>query len=350
MNETHWWTAVIERDPAFDNTFVYAVRTTGVYCRPTCPSRRPFRENVTFFSDASQAESAGYRPCQRCHPSQANRLEAHAELITHICRYLEQTEGEIPTLEALSNQFGFSPYHLQRTFKRIVGVSPRKYADAQRQKRLKTQLKESTTVTEALYAAGYGASSRLYAQSHETLGMTPIHYRKGGIMATIVYTITPCEFGAILVAATEKGICKISLGNQPYELEDELRQEFPNATILRDDAQLSDWVNVVLNTMNGDKAVLNLPLDIQATSFQRKVWEALRTIPIGETVSYSTVAELIGEPNAARAVAHACAANPVAIAIPCHRVVNKQHGLSGYRWGIARKKMLLQAEQNVVKA
>ncbi len=347
--ETIYWNAVLERDAAYDGQFVFAVRTTGVYCRPTCPSRRPFRENVEFFQSCAAAQVAGYRACRRCHPDATAQAEPQLPLIVAVCRYLEAEHDSIPTLAALGARFAVSPYHLQRTFKRIVGVSPRQYADAYRQQRLKAFLKaDDHTVTDALYAAGYGTSSRLYEQTDDTLGMTPVYYRKGGESMDIRYTVSPCRLGYLLVAATERGICKVSLGDFPAELSADLTEEFPAATITRDDsdaAGLAPWVQAIVAYLDGAQTVLNLPLDIQATGFQRKVWEALRAIPYGSTSSYQQVAEAVGQPTAARAVAQACAGNPVALVIPCHRVVRSDGGLSGYRWGTDRKRQILDTEQ-----
>lgn len=344
MTDDQRWNAIIERDAAWNGKFVYAVRTTGIYCRPTCPSRRPFRSNVEFYEAAGAAEAAGYRPCQRCHPHSDEPTEPQLDRIVDICRYLEAHDERPPTLADLSARFALSPFHLQRTFKRIVGVSPRQYADAVRQGRLKAFLKEDVTVTDALYAAGYGGSSRLYEQTDHALGMTPIHYRKGGETMDIRYTITSCRLGYLLVAATDRGICKISLGGSEDELLRDLAGEFPAAHIRRDGDSLALWVSALVEYTDGDQTALDLPLDIQATGFQRKVWEALRAIPYGSTCSYQQVAAMIGQPTAARAVASACAHNPVAMAIPCHRVVRQNGDLSGYRWGIERKRALLAHE------
>jgi AraC family transcriptional regulator of adaptative response/methylated-DNA-[protein]-cysteine methyltransferase len=344
MIDEQRWNAVIERDAGWNGRFVYAVRTTGIYCRPTCPSRRPFRANVEFFETTGAAEAAGYRPCQRCHPQTDARVEAQLDLIVQVCRALEAHDDKPLTLAELSERFAISPFHLQRTFKRVVGVSPRQYADAVRQGRLKSFLKDESTVTDAIYAAGYGGSSRLYEQVDHALGMTPIHYRKGGETMNIRYTITPCRLGYLLVAATERGVCKISLGGSEAELLSDLGHEFPAAQIARDGEALALWVSALVEYTDGGRSTLDLPLDIQATGFQRRVWEALRTIPYGSTRSYQEVASMIGQPTAARAVASACAHNPVAMAIPCHRVVRQDGDLSGYRWGVERKRALLARE------
>lgn len=344
MNQEQWWKAVLERDPHYEGVFVYAVHTTGIYCRPTCPSRRPLRENVAFFDDCASAEAAGFRACRRCNPTHAPQPDPQTTVMVAVCRYLEAAET-VPTLDALGAQFHLSPYHLQRTFKRIVGVSPRQYADAVRQGRLKAFLKDEATVTDAIYAAGYGASSQVYEQAHYILGTTPIHYRNGGEDLTVKYVISSCKLGYVLVAATDNGVCKISLGDGIDSLRDDLRQEFPLADLTYDEAGLGAWTVAIVNYLDGASVALDLPLDIQATSFQRKVWEALRSIPYGETRSYQAVADMIGQPSAARAVAQAVASNPVAMVIPCHRVVRSDGGLSGYRWGADRKAALLAVER-----
>ncbi|MDX2160010.1 MAG: bifunctional DNA-binding transcriptional regulator/O6-methylguanine-DNA methyltransferase Ada [bacterium] len=345
MNDDQRWQAVTGRDAQADAQFVYAVKTTRIYCRPSCPSRRPHRENVVFYATNAEAENAGYRPCRRCTPHVSARTEPQLDRIVSICRYLETLEGDIPTLQNLSERFALSPFHLQRAFKRIVGVSPRQYADAVRQGRLKAFLKEESTVTEAVYAAGYQTSSRMYAQAPDMLGMTPIHYREGGKTMDITYITAQTRLGVLLVAATERGICSISLGHDETALIDALRDEFPAAALHHGDDGLSQWVNLLIAYADGERVTLDLPLDIQATGFQRKVWEALRAIPYGETRSYTEIAAIIGQPTAARAVAQACASNPAALAIPCHRVVRGDGSLSGYRWGIDRKRALLEQER-----
>ena len=345
MNVEQQWQAVLERDANYDQIFVYAVKTTGIVCRPTCPSRRPARKNVEFYDTVVAATQAGYRPCQRCHPDVDERVEPQLDLMIDICRYLEAAEDRIPTLDELGQHFAMSPTHLQRTFKRIVGVSPRQYADAFRQGRLKQFLRDSPTVTEAVYASGYGASSRVYEQTHDTLGMSPIHYRTGGNQMDIRYTVVPCRLGQLLVAATDVGICKISLGDDETRLAAGLEAEFPSATIVRDETGLQAWVAMLIEYIEQDRKVLDLPLDIQATAFQRKVWEFLRTIPYGDTRSYGEIARALGQPTASRAVATACASNQVAMVIPCHRVVRSNGELSGYRWGVERKQALLEHER-----
>ncbi len=346
MDENRFWDAVQNRDSAYNTVFVYAVKTTGIFCRPTCPSRRPFRENVEFFDTPHDAQSAGYRPCERCHPATENIPDPHLPLVTEICRYLEGDHDHLPTLDELGEKFTLSPYHLQRIFKRIVGVSPRQYADAYRQGRLKNALKNGANATDAVYDAGYTASSQVYNQADNILGMTPIHYRNGGDSITITYSIIPCELGYLLVAMTPRGVCKISLGDSEELLYADLQVEFPRADITRDNDKLMPAMTQLLAYLDGEGHQLMLPLDIHATSFQRRVWEVLRGIPYGQTRSYDDIAHALGQPTASRAVARACATNPVALAIPCHRVVRKNGDLAGYRWGIQRKRAILQAEHD----
>lgn len=347
MDRTSYWHAVLNRDEMYDGQFVYAVRTTGVYCRPTCPSRRPKPEHVEFFATPDDAERADYRACRRCDP-RGERGELHHARMIDVCRYLEQPHESIPTLDELGAKFAMSPFYLQRVFKRIVGVSPRQYADTHRRERLKAGLKQGATVTNAAYDAGYNSSSSLYQGGAITLGMKPVAYRQGGVDMDIRVTTAPVKLGFVLVAATERGICAIRLGDAAAALLNEVRDEFPNAVIIQDDDGLGRWVDAIRAYLDGAVVNAELPLDIRATAFQRRVWNALRMIPYGEQRSYAQVAQSIGQPTAARAVAAACAANPVALAIPCHRVVNSAGGLSGYRWGIARKRAILAQEARVV--
>jgi AraC family transcriptional regulator, regulatory protein of adaptative response / methylated-DNA-[protein]-cysteine methyltransferase len=330
MDEELYWTAITQRDRIYDDQFVYAVRTTGVYCRPSCASRQPRRSNVAFFADATAAEQAGFRACKRCQPKSSAPRDEQRALVADMCRYLDAPHETLPTLAELGARFALSPHHLQRVFTRIVGVSPRQYADARRQERLKQQLKQGDDVTGALFDAGYGSSSSFYMQL-DALGMTPSDYRQGGALQ-------------LLVAATERGVAKVSLGDDAAALEAELQHEFPRATLLRDEDGLGQWVAALLGYLAGEQPSLELPLDIQATAFQRKVYDALRAIPYGSTRSYQQVAAAIGQPTATRAVASACAHNPVALIIPCHRVVRADGSLSGYRWGIARKQAILERE------
>ncbi len=344
MHEENYWQAVLNRDIHADGTFVYAVRSTGIYCNPSCSSRRPRREQVVFFPQPDAAEQAGFRACRRCRPREATVYELQAETVQRACRYIEShLEGPL-TLEVLGKEVGMSPYHLQRVFKRVMGLSPQKYAQAYRLGQLKQQLKEGEPVTSAMYSAGYGSSSRLYEQAPAQLGMTPSAYRQGGKSMRIGYTIVDCPLGRLLIAATEKGICSVCLGDSDTVLETALFNEYPAAEIQRDGVALSQWVGALLRHLSGQEPQLDLPIDVQATAFQWRVWQALRAIPYGSTRSYGEIAESLGDAKAARAVARACATNPVAIVVPCHRVVRENGDLGGYRWGVERKRQLLAQE------
>jgi len=342
------WQAVLDRDASCDGQFVTAVRSTGIYCRPSCSARKPLRKNVTFFLTPAEAEAAGYRACRRCRPTRPDLLpedlEGQKELAQRICRRIEAAEERAPSLAELAAEFHTGLYHLQRTFKRWTGLTPRQYAEAVRQKRLKNELREQDTVSDALYASGYNSSSSLYEQAANTLGMTPAAYRRGGENMNIQYTIIACPLGYLLVASTENGICSVMLGDSPEALRSELAKEFPAAGIASSSNGMAGWVTRILNYLDGYAPALDLPLDIQGTLFQWKVWRALQSIPYGSTRSYKQVAQQIGQPRAVRAVAHACATNPVALLIPCHRVVQSNGGLAGYRWGVERKKALLARE------
>ncbi len=329
------------RDARQDGRFVFAVRTTGIYCRPSCPSRRPRRDSVEFFTNPNEAERAGYRACLRCKPTE---ISSQAQYVTRARQLLDNAEG-IMTLAQLSKRVGLSPFHLQRLFKRATGLSPREYQAARRMAQLKTNLRQGDDVTTALYDAGFGSSSRLYEKAPEQLGMTPGEYRRGGAGATITFAIAPTPLGRLLVAATERGLCAVRFGENAAELERNLRHEFHAATLHRDDTAMQKYVEPLLAAVRGENTIIHLPLDVRATAFQMKVWETLRKIPSGETRSYSEVAREIGTPNAVRAVARACASNPVALAVPCHRVIRSDGDLAGYRWGIERKKKLLEREQ-----
>lgn len=346
MDDDRRWQAVLARDRTYNGRFVYAVRSTGIYCRPTCPSKRPGREQVTFFAQPEEAERHGFRPCRRCRPCDAGE-EGEAALVRAVCRAIDRDAEEPPALARLAEEVGLSPHHLQRVFKRATGITPHQYAEARRLDQLKTRLQDGDDVTTALYAAGYGSSSRLYSQAPAHLGMTPATYRKGGMGMTIAFTVAPCSFGYVLVAGTERGICAVSLGDAPGELEAALHEEYPAATIRCGDHELSAWVEAVLQYLAGEITRLDLPLDVQTTAFKWRVWQALRDIPYGTTRSYSQVAAAIGQPAAVRAVARACATNPVALVVPCHRVVREDGHLGGYRWGIARKQALLGQEQAI---
>jgi AraC family transcriptional regulator of adaptative response/methylated-DNA-[protein]-cysteine methyltransferase len=335
------WQQVMARDARQDGRFVFAVRTTGIYCRPSCPSRRPRRDSVEFFPNPNEAERAGYRACLRCKPTE---ISSQAQYVTRARQLLDNAEGVV-TLAQLSRQVGLSPFHLQRLFKRATGLSPREYQSARRMQQVKSQLRKGNDVTTALYDAGFGSSSRLYEKAPQHLGMTPGEYRRGGAGATITFAITPTPLGRLLVAATERGLCSVRFGEIASELERNLRDEFHAAELHRDDPTMRKYIDPLLASIRGENTVIDLPLDVRATAFQMKVWETLRQIPSGETRSYSEVAREIGSPAAVRAVARACASNPVALAVPCHRVVRSDGDLAGYRWGIERKKKLLERER-----
>ncbi len=338
------WTAVLGRDAERDGEFVFAVSTTGVYCRPSCGARRPRRENVQFFATTEAAEQAGYRACLRCKPKTfAGNSESSA--VKAICRFIEQHLDEPLTLDRLGKEFRQSPFHLQRRFKAVLGITPREYADSCRLQMLKRNLQAGGSVTRAMYDAGYGSSSRLYERTASQLGMTPDKYRRGAIAASIRYTFSDSPLGRMLIAATERGICSIQFGRSDSELLAGLKREFPFAVRKLDEGGLQSWVEALLGHMRGKDLDGTLPLDIRATAFQRRVWAYLQSIPFGATKSYSQVAKGIGQPSAARAVARACASNPVAVAIPCHRVVREDGTMGVYRWGMDRKKALLAMER-----
>ncbi len=343
-NEEQLWQAVVTRDKLRDGEFVFAVSSTGIYCRPSCPARRPRRERVSFFSQAAAAEQAGFRACLRCHP-RAVADAANVDLVRRACALLEQGDERVK-LGELASVLGISSFHLQRTFKRITGVTSGQYAARQRAEKFKEGVRTGQSVTESMYDAGYGSSSRLYERAAAELGMTPATYSRNGNGASIAYAISECELGYLLVAATEKGICAVRLGSSKTELEADLRDEFSQASIEFDDGRLRKSVDQILEHLAGRRPHLSLPLDVQATAFQRLVWQALQEIPYGQTRSYSEVAGAIGRPTAVRAVARACATNPVALIVPCHRVIGSNNSLSGYRWGIDRKQQLLQQENS----
>ncbi len=338
------WNAVLSRDARFDGQFVFAVSSTGIYCRPSCPSRRPRRDRVSFFQLPEAAEQAGFRACRRCHPRNGRAIDPQSEMVQQVCRLVEDSEERL-TLATLSKQMGVSSFHLQRTFKKIVGITPRQYAEVCRTNKFKDSVRDGQPITGAMYDAGYGSSSRLYERAAAELGMTPATYRRNGTGAVINYAVAKCDLGCLLVAATKKGICAVRLGFFETELETALRSEFSEALIKRDDEELREWVSQILENLAGRSPNLNLPLDVRATAFQRLVWEALRAIPYGSTRSYRQVAQAIGRPSAVRAVARACATNPVALVVPCHRVIREDNSLGGYRWGLERKKKLLAEER-----
>ena len=343
-NDDQCWNAVVARDSGHDGEFVFAVATTGVYCRPSCPARRPRRENVTFYSRPEQAEKAGFRACLRCRPRSFSG-NPQSDSAKEICRYIEQHLDEPITLERLGKAFRQSPFHLQRRFKAALGITPRAYADSCRLRLLKRNLQAGDNVTRAMYDAGYGSSSRLYEKTASQLGMTPDKYRRGAIAASIRYACTDSPLGRMLIATTDRGVCAIQFARSDSELIEGLKREFPFAVRKLDNGGLQAWVAALLSKMTGRELNAALPLDIRATAFQRRVWTYLQSIPFGATRSYGQVAKAIGQPSASRAVARACATNPVAVAIPCHRVVREDGSISGYRWGVERKKALLEMEQ-----
>lgn len=339
-----YWDSVVKRDSAMDGKFVFAVSSTGVYCRPSCAARRPKRENVSFYRTIDEAERAGYRACLRCRPKSASG-NSQTDRVKDICRYIEQNLDSPVTLSRLASIFHQSPFHLQRTFKAVLGVTPRAYADSCRMNQLKRNLQAGHNVTRAMYDAGYSSSSRLYERTSSQLGMTPDKYRRGAVAARIRYTFAQSPLGPLLVAATEKGLCAIRFAASVEELEEGLKHEFPFAQRKLDNHGLRQWKELLLHHLRGEKLNAALPLDIQATAFQRRVWEYLQSIPYGATRTYSQVAADIGQPQARRAVARACSTNPVAVEIPCHRVVREDGDLGGYRWGVERKERLLEIER-----
>ncbi|NVN89122.1 MAG: bifunctional DNA-binding transcriptional regulator/O6-methylguanine-DNA methyltransferase Ada [Desulfuromonadales bacterium] len=344
MIEQNRWEMLLQRERPPEEMYVYAVQTTGVYCRPGCPSRLPLRKNVRFFDTGELAEQAGFRPCKRCHPTLPYGHELHGEAIVAVCKLLEEAE-RIPSLKELSESAGISPFHFQRLFKRIVGITPRQYALAKRATRMREQLHGNRSITEAIYAAGFGSGARFYEKSTETLGMQPLRYRRGGEGMRIRYTITGSYLGLVLVACTERGLCAVTLGDEPDMLTSDLHRRFPKAECIESDPDLGETVKRVISLLESPRNGFELPLDIRGTAFQQRVWMALRAIPPGSTVSYGEVAARIGNPRAVRAVATACAANSIAVVIPCHRVVRTTGELAGYRWGIERKKALLEREK-----
>ncbi len=337
------WAAVVARDRTADGTFYYSVATTGVYCRPSCAARLPKRENVRFHKSCAEAEAAGFRPCKRCKPNDSPLAHRHAVKMAEACRLIEAAE-EPPSLEALARAAGLSPHHFHRLFKAIIGVTPKAYAVAHRQKRVRDNLTRSTTVTEAIHDAGFASSGRFYADASEVLGMTPTDFRAGGKNAELKFAIRECSLGLILVAVSDKGIAAIQLGDDPDALAHDLQDRFPRGRLIGADRAFERLVAKVVAFVEAPRTGLDLPLDIQGTAFQHRVWMALRDIPAGATATYAEIAKRIGRPEAVRAVAGACAANKIAVAIPCHRVVRLDGGLSGYRWGVERKRRLLERE------
>lgn len=341
--EARRWAAVLARDPAADGEFVYSVRTTGVYCRPSCAARRARPENIAFHETCAEAEAAGYRPCRRCRPDEPSRSERDAAVVTAVCRRIEAAE-EVPTLAELARGVRLSPHYLHRLFKAATGVTPRAYAAARRDGRLREELSGETKVTSAIYEAGFGSSSRVYERAGQVLGMTPRRYSRGGETEQIRFAVGECSLGSVLVAATDKGVCAILLGDDPDRMVRDLQDRFSRAELVGGDEGFEQLVAKVVGLVERPELGLDLPLDVCGTAFQRRVWEALQAVRAGETATYSEIAARIGAPSAVRAVAQACAANNLAVAIPCHRVVRSDGALSGYAWGVERKQSLLRRE------
>jgi len=337
------WALLKARAVSADGTFFYSVATTGIVCRPSCPSRHPKPENVRFHATLEEAMRLGFRPCKRCKPDAQSHAAQLTEKIARACRLIEQAETP-PTLAELAEAAGLSTFHFHRQFKAVTGVTPKAYADAHRGNRLRSALTKSARVTDAIYDAGFNAPSRAYEKSNATLGMTPSRFKQGGTDANIRFAIGQCSLGAILVAQSDKGICAILIDDDPEMLVQDLQRRFPRANLIGGDKAFEKLVAQVVGFVESPGQGLDLPLDIRGTAFQQKVWKALTRIPAGRTLSYSELAQKIGEPSAVRAVASACAANRIAVAIPCHRVVRQDGGLSGYRWGVERKAALLKKE------
>lgn len=344
LSSDRLWQAVVERDADFDHVFVYSVITTGVYCRPSCPSRQANRENVGYYASADQAEQAGFRACLRCCPRATSGLVKQARTVERLCRFIDSAES-LPTSRELAAVADWSQFHMQRVFKRVTGMTPRRYGAGRRAERVRDALGQEGTVTAAAYSAGYNNGGRFYEEVDRVLGMSPTAYKKGGADAHIRFAVGECSLGSILVAQSEKGICSIQLGACPQTLTEGLQDRFPAAEFVGGDAAFEQTVAQVVGFIEQPSVGLDLPLDIRGTAFQRRVWAALQSVPPGQTVSYTDVAQRIGAPKSFRAVAQACGANKLAVAIPCHRVVRNDGGLSGYRWGIERKRALLERER-----
>jgi AraC family transcriptional regulator, regulatory protein of adaptative response / methylated-DNA-[protein]-cysteine methyltransferase len=344
LTEDWRWTAVVHRDRAVDGQFFYAVTSTGVFCRPSCPSRRPRRDRVRFFDSAQAAAAAGFRACRRCHPTSLHEAPA-AAAIRRATAYLSQHADQAVPLSALARVARLSPFHLQRQFKKALGISPREFQAACRAERFRQELRAGRDVAAATYEAGYGSPSRVYEASPTGSGMAPAAYRRAGAGNRVGFVTVRCELGWLLVAATARGLCAVKLGDSTAALEQDLRREYSSAQVEANDLVPRAWVQAIVEQLSSGSRSATLPLDVRGTAFQWRVWRALQAIPPGETRSYSEVAEAIGQPSAARAVARACATNPVCLVVPCHRVVAKGGGIGGYRWGIARKQRLLKAER-----
>jgi len=345
-DESARWAAVTGRDPRADGQFFYSVRTTGVYCRPSCPSRQARREHVRFHATSADAERAGFRPCRRCRPNEPARAEQHAAAVARACRVIERSDAA-PSLDALAKAAGMSRFHFHRVFRSVTGLTPKAYADARRAGRVRDELRRQSRITDAIYGAGFNSNSRFYEAMPGLLGMTPSRFRAGGAGESIHFAVGECSLGSVLVAATGKGVCAIMLGDDPDALAKDLQDRFPKAHLVGGDSTFERLVAQVVGLVEAPGTAAMLPLDVRGTAFQQRVWRALRRIPAGSTASYADIARRIGMPRAVRAVAQACGANPLAIAIPCHRVVRKDGDLSGYRWGVKRKRALLAREASV---
>ena len=343
-NDVERWEAVQKHDKDADGAFYYCVKTTGVYCRPSCAARPARRENVDFHTSCEAAERAGFRPCKRCRPNEPPRAEQYAAVVAKACRSIEESEA-LPSLEELAAAAGMSRFHFHRVFKSVAGVTPRAYAAAHRARRVREELGRTRTVTEAIYGAGFNSGGRFYEASPEILGMTPTDFREGGKRARIRFAVGECSLGSVLVAATERGVCAILLGDDPEALVRDLQDRFPRAVLVGADPDFEQMVTRVVSFVEAPALGLDLPLDVRGTAFQQRVWQALRAVPAGQTVSYAQIARRIGAPKAVRAVAQACGANSLAVAIPCHRVVRTDGAVSGYRWGVERKRALLERER-----
>lgn len=344
LSDLERWRAVLARDETMDGRFVTGVRTTGVYCKPSCPAKHPHRTNVVFFPGPSEAEQAGFRPCKRCNPRE--KISARSDLVQRICEYINTNLDEKLTLANLSQEAGLSPFHFQRTFKRVLGISPRQYIEARRLDKLKRSLSRGETVTNALYDAGFTSRSRLYEGPRTSLGVQPGLFRRGGQGLQIRYTIIDSPVGRLLLGATQKGVCAVCLGASDEAVETALREDYYAADLYRDDNAMRDWTRRFSEYFEGHEFPRNLPIDVQATAFQWKVWRHIQAIPYGQTASYARIAQTIGEPRAVRAVANACARNHVALIVPCHRIVGSKGELRGYKWGTKRKQALLSMEKN----
>lgn len=339
-----YWNAVTRRDTAYDGRFVLGVKTTGIYCRPSCKSRMPLRRNVEFFAAPFEAEANGFRACKRCRPQEA-LYQPKRDLAQDVCAYIQANADQRLTLDDLAAHFHISPFHLQRTFRAAMGISPRQYAASLRVGALKTQLRSQRRVTDAIYAAGYNSSSRAYDEADTGIGMTLKAYQAGGQHETISWAAARCDLGIVLVAMTERGVCAVRMGDDEAALVDELHAEFPLATLNVNSGEANSALTAILAHLSGDLPALDLPLDVKATAFQWRVWQALRQIPYGETRTYGEIAEVINQPTAARAVGNACASNPVALIVPCHRVVKSGGDAGNYRWGVERKQRILADER-----